>query len=307
MLGDLKYIIDFIYTNVKGMLIFFSFGIGIAAAIKTFKLDRFLGRSLENKKYTAIPIATAAGSFSPLCSCGVIPAIAALLASGIPLAPIMAFWIASPLMNPETFVLTYGVLGEGLAIARLLTTISLELVAGYLTLYLSNKGYLDNQILKDFGNNQSAATEDLIEENITKGQLLTVRGFQFLINFKDMAIFVGKYMLVAFLLEALIVRYVSMDWVGSLLGRNNPFGPIIAALIGVPAYTSSISAIPLIRGFMELGMDKGTALAFMIGGAATSIPAMVAVFSIVKRKTFILYVTVSMVGAIVAGYIYRLF
>lgn len=88
---------------------------------------------------------------------------------------------------------------------------------------------------------------------------------------------------------------------------NNPFGPLLAALIGVPAYASSISAIPIVRGLMDLGMDKGTALSFMVGGAATSIPAMVAVYSIVKRRTFILYITFSMAGAIVSGYIFRLF
>lgn len=309
MFEEISFIFDFIYQASRGMLLFFSIGIGIASAIKTFKLDSLLSKAFDGKKGLAIPIATAAGSFSPLCSCGVIPAIAALLASGVPLAPIMAFWVTSPLMNPETFVLTFGVLGKGLAIARLLTTVSIGIAAGYLTLYLSNKGFLENQVLKDFGSSakQVAASRAELEKKLSLGQLVVVRLIQFFINFKDMAIFVGKYILIAFFLEAIIVRYVPMDWIGNALGNSNPLGPVVAALIGVPAYTSSISSIPVIRGLMELGMDKGTALAFMIAGAATSIPAMVAVFSIVKRKTFIIYVSTSMIGAIIAGYIYRLF
>lgn len=309
MFEEIRYILNFMYDASKGMLIFFSIGIGIASAIKTFKLDSLLSKAFEGKKGLAIPIATAAGSLSPLCSCGVIPAIAALLASGVPLAPIMAFWVTSPLMSPEKFVLTYGVLGEGLAIARLLTTLSIGLVAGYFTLYLSNKGLLENQILRDFGSSakQVAASREELEKGLTKGDLITVRMMQFLINFKDMAIFVGKFILIAFFLEAIISRYVSMDWIGSVLGNSNPLGPVIAAFIGIPAYISGISSVPLIRVLMESGMDQGTALTFMISGAATSIPAMVAVFSIVKRKTFFIYVATSMIGAIIAGYVYRLF
>ncbi len=299
------FILQFMYNAVKNMALFFAIGISIAALVKTLKFDRKLNKVLEGKKVSSVPIATGVGAFSPLCSCGVIPAIAALLASGVPLAPIMAFWITSPLMNPETFALTYGILGKELAIARLVTTIVIGLIAGFVTLILSNKGYLDNQILKDFGSgNEVAATK--VEANLDSRQILWVRLIQFVINFWEMAIFVGKYILIAFLLEAIITRYLPLEWIGEFLGSKNPFGPVMAAIIGVPAYTNSISSIPIIRLFMEQGMDKGTALSFMIGGAATSIPAMVAVFSIVKRRTFILYVSFSMFGAVLAGYIFRL-
>lgn len=308
MRQDIIFIFSFIMRNIKGMALYFTIGLSIAALIKTLKLDGYLSRAFEGKKAASIPIATATGSFSPLCSCGVIPAIAALLAAGIPLAPIMAFWITSPLMSPETFVLTYGVLGRGMAIARLVATIVIGLVAGYFTLYLSNRGHLDNQLLKEYGSAPIpvAATQE-VEEGLDKGQKFIVGAIKFLINLKDLMIFVGKYIILAFFLEALIVRYVPMEWIGSLLGINNPFGPIFAALIGVPAYANSVSAVAIIRGLMDLGMDKGTALAFMIGGAATSIPAMVAVFSLVKKRTFFLYVSFSLVGAVLSGYIYRLF
>lgn len=309
-MGDeLKFIINFVYEASKSMAIFFSIGIAIASLIKTFKLDKYLSRAFEGKKGFSIPIATGAGAFSPLCSCGVIPAIAALLASGVPLAPIMAFWITSPLMNPETFALTYGILGREIAFARVISTVSIGLIAGYITLYLSTKGFLDNQVLKDFGGAKAEVAAGNVEREstLTSYELGIVRLIQFIINFKDMAIFVGKFILIAFFLEAIIIGYVPMGWVGDVLGNSNPFGPIVAALIGVPAYASSISSIPIIRGLMESGMDKGTALSFMLSGAATSIPAMVAVFSIVKRRTFVLYVSISMIGAIVAGYIYRLF
>lgn len=304
-MNEIIYILEFVLNAVRSIGLFFIIGISIASLIKTLKLDVYLRKAFETRKAASIPIAAGTGTFSPLCSCGVIPAIAALLASGVPLAPIMAFWISSPLMDPESFVLTYGLLGKEMAMARAVAALAIGLVAGYTTLYLSNKGFLENQILKNFETSNASTSE--IEKDLEKNQVAIIRLFQFLINFKDLAIFVGKFILIAFVMEAVIIRYVPMDWVGGILGSNNPFGPLLAALIGVPAYASSISAIPIVRGLMDLGMDKGTALSFMVGGAATSIPAMVAVYSIVKRRTFILYITFSMAGAIVSGYIFRLF
>jgi len=298
------YVFDFVVSAISGIALFFIVGIAIASLIKTFHLDVYLKKIFETNKRASIPIASGTGTLSPLCSCGVIPAVAALLASGVPLAPIMAFWITSPLMDPESFVLTYGLLGKEMAIARVIAALCIGLAAGYSTVYLSNKGMLNNQVLKNF--TKQPSTTASLEEELDSRQLAIVRLFQFLMNFKDLGIFVGKFIVIAFVLEALMIKYVPMDWVGEFLGQNNPYGPLLAALIGIPVYASSISAMPIVRGLMDLGMDKGTALAFMIGGGATSIPAMVAVYSLVKKRTFLLYLTFSMVGAVVAGYAFRL-
>ncbi len=304
-MNEIMYILDFVFEAIRSIGLFFIIGIAIASLIKTFQLDVYLRKVFESNKRASIPIASGTGTFSPLCSCGVIPAIAALLASGVPLAPIMAFWITSPLMDPESFVLTYGLLGKEMAVARVIAALGIGLAAGYTTLYFTRQGLLNNQVLKNFNNQASPAIDP--GAALDKYQLAIVRLFQFLINFKDLGIFVGKFILIAFVLEALMLKYVPMDWVGRVLGSHNPYGPLLAALIGVPAYASSISAMPIVRGLMDLGMDKGTALSFMIGGGATSIPAMVAVYSIVKRRTFMLYITFSMAGAVAAGYLYRLF
>jgi uncharacterized protein len=301
------FVLSFVINASVGLAPFFLLSVSVASLIKTLKLEQYFERAFRGRQMASVPVAAGTGAFSPLCSCGVIPAIAAMLAAGIPLAPIMAFWITSPLMSPESFVLTYSILGSEMAVARLVATLVIGLIAGYLTLYLMQRGFLEPEVLKDFGAN-GTMTKDMqeIEQTLDKRQLIMLRFFQFLVNMKDMGIFIGKYILLAFVLEAFIVRYVPMVWVAGFLGSGNEAGPLLAALVGVPAYASSISAMPVVRGLMDLGMDKGTALAFMIGGAATSIPAMAAVFSIVKRKVFFLYLAYSMLGAIASGYIYRL-
>lgn len=302
------YVLQFVAGAVKNLIPFFILSIAVASLIKTFKLEVYFEKAFRGREIASVPIAVGTGAFSPLCSCGVIPAIAAMLAAGIPMAPIMAFWITSPLMSPESFVLTYSILGREMAVARLTATVVIGLVAGYATLYLTSSGLIEKNILKKFGNpNENFNSRITMEEGLERKELILVRLIQFLINMKDMGIFIGKYILIAFFLEALITRYLPVSLVAGFLGRESGTGPLLAALIGVPAYASSISAMPVIRGLMDLGMDKGTALAFMIGGAATSIPAMAAVYSIVKRKVFVLYLAFSLVGAVGAGYLYRLF
>ena len=71
------------------------------------------------------------GALSPFCSCGVIPIIAALLAMGVPLAPVMAFWVSSPLMAPDMFFLTAGELGLGFAAGKTLAAVGIGLLAGF--------------------------------------------------------------------------------------------------------------------------------------------------------------------------------
>jgi uncharacterized membrane protein YraQ (UPF0718 family) len=65
-------------------------------------------------------------------------------------------------------------------------------------------------------------------------------------------------------------------------------------------------AIPLISGLLQLGMAPGAALAFAAAGAASSIPAALAVYALVKRTVFFVYLAIGLVGSLTAGYLYQL-
>lgn len=300
------FVLIFTVNAVKSIFPFFLLSISVASLIKTLKLEHALKKAFVGKELIAIPVAASTGAFSPLCSCGVIPAIAAMLATGIPLAPIMAFWITSPLMSPESFVLTYSLLGSEMALARLTATLVIGLAAGYGTWYLVKTGNIEPEILRATITAQRDSGSCCNHRQRTAAEQRREMLQSFFRNLLEMGVFIGKYILMAFLLEALIVRYLPVEWVAGLLGRDNEAGPILAALVGIPAYASSISALPVVRGLMDLGMDKGTALAFLIAGAATSIPAMAAVYAIVKRQIFFLYLAYSLVGAVAAGYLFRM-
>jgi hypothetical protein len=116
---------------------------------------------------------------------------------------------------------------------------------------------------------------------------------------------VAKFMALAFLLEGLITLYVPERWITGALGSGNPLAIISAALLGVPAYTTSLTALPMIGGLLNQGMNPAAALAFLVAGPVTTLPAMAAVWPLVARRVFVLYISFALLGAILIGYIYQ--
>ena len=104
----------------------------------------------------------------------------------------------------------------------------------------------------------------------------------------------------------MIKLYVPQGWVAGLLGDQNPWAIVTAALLGVPAYASNMTALPMIGGLMAQGMNPAAALAFLIAGPITTLPAMAAVQGLTTRRVFALYVAFALVGAVIAGYVYSL-
>ena len=119
-------------------------------------------------------------------------------------------------------------------------------------------------------------------------------------------VMVVKFMALAFFLEALIILYVPQEWISAALGQNNPAAIATAAILGVPTYTSSLAALPMISGLLTQGMNPAAALAFLVAGPTTTLPAMAAVWPLVARRVFILYASFALVGAVLMGYVYRI-
>ena len=97
---------------------FIAFAVLAVAWLKATGAETLLARAFEGRQTRMIVLAALLGGLSPFCSCEVIPFIAAMLALGAPLGAVMAFWLASPLMDPAMFLITSGTLGWDFAIAK---------------------------------------------------------------------------------------------------------------------------------------------------------------------------------------------
>ncbi|OGU62927.1 MAG: hypothetical protein A2V66_09995 [Ignavibacteria bacterium RBG_13_36_8] len=355
MFGEIQRIAEFIINGIIHIWPYLVITIPIAVAVKVSGASKYINKALRKRPVTAIFLATIVGAFSPFCSCGVIPVIASLLIGGVPLAPVMSFWLASPSMDPEIFFLSVSVIGWELAVWRLAATFVMSLSAGFVTHLFVNKGWLGSNILrtgsvspvkstvaliKNFvldlkeklspanamaaiaeipiqvpakgcgcsGNSSTTANENASsskgEANPVIFEKLPFRKIS-LKESVNATVMVAKFMILAFFLEALIIFYIPSEVIIDLLGKNNPFAILTAALVGIPVYTSSIPALAMMGGLLAQGMAPAAALAFLIAGPTTTIPAMAAVWNIASRRVFVLYVMFTLVSAVVMGYLYQ--
>jgi uncharacterized membrane protein YraQ (UPF0718 family) len=378
MENQLFSILNLVLSGFKQIWPYLLVTIPLAVLVQLSGVSRHIRRVLEFRPVTAILLATLIGAFSPFCSCGVIPIIAALLITGVPLAPVMAFWIASPSMDPEIFFLSVATLGWDLAVWRLISTMLISLSAGFITHYLVYKKWLDEtrvlrtskveipkgmiyyiklqfrfiagkliqfgkivkelfvpekQVLLNMEEGGSAiccsTAPDIAETNIQEsttsctscdeskvGETTEVTiplsdSKSFLSRlFKETwnaAFMVVKFMVLAFFLTALIKLYIPREWITGLIGGNDITSVFLAAIIGVPFYTSSLAALPLVGGLLSQGMSPAAALAFLIAGPTTTFPAMAAVWGLTSRRIFLLYLSFSLFGALIMGLVYLVF
>ncbi len=280
-----------------------------------------------------------------------IPVVAGLLIGGIPLAPVMAFWVASPTMDPEIFALTVGMLGWPLAVSRLVATLVLSLAAGYLTLALTRSGMIGKVLRRTVAAGTAdkccPAKQRLTPKPepipVTAGYVPAVpptreegfaatkpacgpgcgesdghpeaEGWLFSavaglrrLSWPEVGRDVareswrlGRWLLLAFVMEALILAYVPQEAIAGTLGGGNPLAVSMAALIGAPLYLTEVAALPIVSGLLQSGMSPGAAIAFLIAGPTTTVPAMAAVWTLVRPRVFVLYVGIVVVGAVVLG------
>lgn len=113
--------------------------------------------------------------------------------------------------------------------------------------------------------------------------------------------FLGRWLLLAFVVEALILFYVPQETIAGVLGGISAFAVPLAALVGLPLYMNEMGALPIVSGLLESGMQPGAAIAFLIAGPVTTVPAMAAVWGVVSLRVFALYVGVGLVGSVLLG------
>lgn len=304
--------IRFVLKSLWKVAPFLLISIGIAAYAQASGADNLIAKAFQGRLAMMIPAAALIGALSPFCSCGVIPLIAALLTMGVPVAGVMAFWLSSPLMDPSMFILTAGTLGLPFAIAKTIAAIGIGLLGGFGTLALIKAGVATETFtapLREGVGNGGCAGSKVRNPKSVVWQFWpeSERRQKFWKGARKNAIFLGKWLALAFLLESLMVVYVPNGWIGAVAGDDNLLSIVVAALIGIPAYLNGYAALPLVNGLIQQGMNPGTGMAFLLAGGATSIPAMIAVFALTRRPVFLAYLGFAFLGSVTAGLAFSLF
>ena len=295
----------FTVESLWSILPFLLASIGVAAYAQATGADSLIARAFQGRTFEMIALAALFGAISPFCSCGVIPLIAALLAMGVPLAPVMAFWLASPIMDPSMFVLTAGVLGLPFAIGKTAAAFGIGLLGGFGIYLLQRGNFFQNPLRQGIGDGgcggATVRSPNEIEWKFWREQ---PRRQVFAKDARKNLLFLGKWLTLAFVLESLMLAYVPAEWVTEFVGGGGWLSVILATIVGVPAYLNGYAALPLVGGLISQGMAPGAAMAFLLAGGVTSIPAAIAVFALARMPVFASYLFFAFTGALMGGMIY---
>ena len=278
----------------------------VAAGATATGADNLIARAFTGAPVVMIGLAALAGGLSPFCSCGVIPLIAALLAMGVPLSAVMAFWLASPVMDPSMFVLTVGVLGLEFAVAKTLAAIGLGLMGGWVVHLLGRAGGLGDPLRVGIGDGGCGGAKLRAPKPVIwRFWAVAERRAKFGREALSVTLFLLKWLTLAFLLESLMLAFIPAETVTSVLGGTGLAPIALGTVVGVPAYLNGYAALPLVGGLVAQGMAQGAGLAFLVAGGVTSLPAAIAVWALVKPRVFLLYLALSLSGAFAAGLLFH--
>ncbi|SHJ01090.1 hypothetical protein SAMN05444000_104162 [Shimia gijangensis] len=287
---------------------FILFAILAIGYLKASGAENLLAKAFEGRETRMILFAALLGGLSPFCSCEVIPFIAALLAVGAPLSAVMAFWLASPLMDPAMFAVTAGTLGLDFAVAKTFAAVGLGLMGGFLTMTFAKTAVFTDPLREQpqvggcCGVEKPFSAKPVWTFWKEAERRETFRG-AVLTN----GLFLLKWLALAYVIEALMLTYVPAEMIAGVLGGSGIKPIILGALVGAPAYLNGYGAVPLVDALLQQGMSNGAAMSFVIAGGVSCIPAAIAVWALVKPRVFAAYIGFAMVGAFIAGVAWQAF
>ncbi|MGY6646654.1 MAG: permease [Salinarimonas sp.] len=304
--GEVVPMAAFVVNAIAGIAPFLLAAVAIAAYAKASGADNLIADVFQGNAVTMIALAALFGGLSPFCSCGVIPLVAALLAMGVPLAAVMAFWVASPLMDPTMFFVTASVMGLPFAIGKTIAAIGIGAAGGYLTLALSQRGWLNDPLRPGVGDGGCAGGRVRTRKPThwafwQEAERRSLFGREF----GRVTLFLARWMTLAFTLEFLMTAYVPAAMIEAALGSGNAFAIPTAVIVGIPAYLNGYAALGLVSGLVDGGMASGAAMAFLLAGGVTSIPAAIAVWALARPPVFALYIAIAVTGALIAGLLFQ--
>lgn len=241
-------------------------------------------------------IAALLGTVTPFCSCSSISLFIGFTSAGLPLGVTFSFLISSPMVDLGSLVLLMSIFGAKVAVIYVVLGLVIAVAGGTLI----EKLHMENQV-EEFIRRASAV--DIASPTLTQKERLVYAKEQVEETFRK----VFPYILIGVGIGAVIHNWIPESWVVTVLGSNNPFGVILAAIIGIPMYADIFGTIPIAEALLGKGAQLGTVLAFMMGVTTLSLPSMIMLRKAVKPKLLGVFIVICALGIIVVGYLFNLF
>jgi len=239
-------------------------------------------------------IAALLGTVTPFCSCSSIPLFIGFTSAGLPVGVTFSFLISSPMVDLGSLLLLMSIFGAKVAVIYVLVGLVVAVIGGSIIEKLHMERYVEDFIL-------TAGSVDIESPDLTKRDRLVYAKEQMAATFKK----VFPYLLVGVGIGAVIHNWIPEAWVVAVLGSKNPFGVVLATLVGVPMYADIFGTIPIAEALFYKGAQLGSILSFMMAVTTLSLPSMVMLRKAVKPKLLALFIAICTVGIILVGYLFN--
>lgn len=236
------------------------------------------------------------GTVTPFCSCSSIPIFMGFTSAGLPLGVTFSFLISSPMVDLGSLVLLMSIFGAKIAFVYVILGLVIAVIGGTLIEKMHMETYVEEFI-------RNASHVERESPTITKRERVINAKEQVQWTFRK----VFPYILVGVGIGAIIHNWIPQTWIESILGSNNPFGVVLATLVGIPMYADIFGTIPIAEALLAKGAQLGTILSFMMAVTTLSLPSMIMLKKAVKPKLLGVFITICAAGIIIVGYVFNAF
>jgi len=254
---------------------------------------KILGRFLGIK---ANIISALLGTVTPFCSCSSIPLFIGFTSAGLPLGVTFSFLISSPMVDLGSLVLLMSIFGIKIAVAYVIVGLIIAVIGGIVIEKMHMEKYVEAFIMK-------SSHVDISSPDLNKTERLQYAKEQVIETFKK----VFPYILIGVGIGAIIHNWIPEAWIEGILGGNNPFGLILATIVGIPMYADIFGTIPVAEALLAKGALFGTVLAFMMAVTTLSLPSLIMLKKAVKPKLLALFIAICTLGIMIVGYLFNIF
>lgn len=237
------------------------------------------------------------GTVTPFCSCSSIPLFIGFTSAGLPLGVTFSFLISSPMVDLGSLLLLVSIFGVKIAILYVVLGLVIAVVGGTVI----EKLKLENEIEEFIRNAKSVSDIELDVPELTTADRVKFAKEQVIETFKK----VFPYIIVGVGIGAAIHNWIPENWIIGILGSKNPFGVILATLIGIPIYADIFGTIPIAEALFAKGANLGSILSFMMAVTTLSLPSLVMLRKAIKPKLLKVFVGICIIGIIIVGYFFN--
>lgn len=236
------------------------------------------------------------GTATPFCSCSSIPLFIGFTGAGLPLGVTFSFLISSPLVDLASFLLLASIFNWKIAIAYVLVGLVLAVIGGTIIGNAKLEDYVEPFV---YGNQMP----ELEQEQLTTKDRINYSKQQVL----DIVKRVWLYILIGVGIGAAIHNWIPQNIISAVLGQDKWYSVFVTTAIGVPMYADIFGTLPIAEALVVKGVGLGTVLSFMMAVTALSLPSLIMLKTVVKKKLLAIFFIVVTIGIIIIGYTFNLF